>query len=134
MTATGRAAVILVLGVAILGGVGGCPGRQAAQDEQRTREIVRDELRTGQTQAVIEQMTQEAGVQPLVQEALESPAMQTRIARMIENQLTAPDLQARLSDQIRDLLGTPEVQAALQDAVRQQLMQIIGGGGGGGGQ
>ncbi len=123
--------MVFLIALILVTALGGCLSpRQTASDERRVREIVRDELRTGRTMAVLEQLTREAGVGPLVGEVLNSPDMQSTLSRMVQDLLGSPEVQQSLSGQLRQLLSAPEVQSALEDVVRRQLMQIIQAGGG----
>lgn len=132
-----RKTLILMLVVAMAAQIAGClPGQARPEPSpEQIRAAVREEMRSRETERLIEDEVQRIQVRLTLAEVLETPEGQIALQDQLEEMMDTPDFKKALETRVAEVMAMPEVRKAIQEAVRWALMDMIrqGQGGGGGG-
>lgn len=129
-----RKTAIVVLVVAVAAHMTGClPGQARPEPSpEQIRAAVREEMRSRETERLIEQEVQRLRVRLTLAEVLETPEGQIALQDQLEKIMDTPDFKKALETRVAEVLAMPEVRSAIQEAVRWALMEMIRQGQGGG--
>ena len=125
--------VVLILIMAVSGCFGGAQKKPSSTDVQKA---VRDELRTPDMTAMIQQSVN----QDQLAMALRSPEFQKQLQQAVVTALAQQDVKKSLEKAVQGMMSSPDLQATMTNIANQALSQMLmkaasstGGGGKAGG-
>jgi len=131
-----RRTVMVMLVLAIVANVSGCwPGQAGSgPSPDQIRAAVREEMRSRETERVIEEEVRRLQVRLTLAQVLETPEGQIALSDQIQDIMDTPDFKKALETQVTEVMAMPEVRRAIQEAVRTAILELVRQGGEGGGR